>query len=451
MVNPVNGEVLKEVPTFTAEQVVASIDKADAVAKQWAVSGSWGERAAALRRVGELHFERREELAQLLVKEVGKPIGAARDEMGYAKEIYDYYADNAETLLADEPIALQPGEDPAFVRRSALGVLLGVMPWNYPYYQTARFVAPNILLGNTTLIKLASQCPDSAAAIEQLFHDAGFPVGAYVNIFASNGQVADAIADPRVHGVTLTGSERAGAAVGEAAGRHLKKAVLELGGNDPYIVLQTDDMDKVVEHAVHKRLEFAGQACNGAKRFIIVDDLYDDFLEKFTVALTAVRPSDPALEDTELGPLASLSAAEELEDQVKRAVAAGATLHAGGERNGSFFEPTILTDIRPGDAAAKEEFFGPVAQVYRVVDEDEAVRLANDTPFGLGSYLISDDAEQVKRVSNQIQAGMVFVKFVGAGGPGLPFGGIKRSGFGRELGSYGLDEFANKKLIRVPA
>jgi succinate-semialdehyde dehydrogenase/glutarate-semialdehyde dehydrogenase len=313
----------------------------------------------------------------------------------------------------------------------------------------ARFAGPNLVIGNTILLKHAPQCPESAHAMEQIFHEAGFPPDAYINIYATNDQIEWVIADPRVRGVSLTGSERAGAAVAEIAGRNLKKVVLELGGSDPFILLATDDMDAAVESAVGARLENSGQACNAAKRFIVVDELYDSFMEKFTAALTAVKPSDPNSSDTTVGPLSSATATDRLADQVKRALDQGATLVAGGDHDGNFFDTTILADITPENDAYHEEFFGPVASVYRVGSEDEAVRLANDTPFGLGSYVMTNDSDQALRVADQIDAGMVFVNAVGLEGAELPFGGVKRSGFGRELGRFGADEFVNKKMIRV--
>ena len=350
--------------------------------------------------------------------------------------------------MADEPIELLGGEGTAVVRRSPFGVLLGIMPWNFPYYQVARFAGPNLVIGNTILLKHAPQCPESAEAMQQMFDDAGFPEGAYENIYATNEQIEWVIADPRVHGVSVTGSERAGAAVAEIAGRNLKKVVLELGGSDPFILLGTDDLDATAQAAAEARLDNTGQSCNAAKRFIVVDELYDEFLEKFTRALTAAKPGDPTAEDTAVGPLSSETAADRLEDQVKRAVENGAEIVVGGKRDGNYFEPTILTGIEPGDEASQEEFFGPVAQVYRVGSEEEAVELANQTPFGLGSYVMTTDAEQGERVADRIEAGMVYVNLVGADSPELPFGGFKRSGFGRELGRYGADEFVNKKLIR---
>jgi succinate-semialdehyde dehydrogenase / glutarate-semialdehyde dehydrogenase len=388
-------------------------------------------------------------LAAIIVREMGKPVEQALAEVDFSADIYKFYADNAEALMQDEPITLLAGEGSALIRRSSLGVLLGIMPWNFPYYQVARFAGPNLVVGNTILLKHASQCPESAAAIEQIFRDAGFPEGAYVNIYATNEQIASAIADPRVQGVSLTGSARAGAAVAEVAGRNLKKVVLELGGSDPFILLDTTDLDAAVESAVAARLDNSGQSCNAAKRFIVIDKLYDSFLEKFTAAITGTKPGDPTDQDTVLGPLSSDDATDRLQEQLERAVAGGARIVGGGEREGNFFSSTVLTDVTADNDAYHEEFFGPVATVYRVASEDEAIALANDTPFGLGSYVFTTDAEQALRVADRIEAGMVFVNVVGADGAELPFGGVKGSGFGRELGRFGADEFVNKKMIRI--
>jgi succinate-semialdehyde dehydrogenase/glutarate-semialdehyde dehydrogenase len=449
VVDPATGETIKEYPTISDEQLDAAIGRAHAAHDGWGREKTVEERAALIRRVGELHTERRQQLGEIISREMGKPIEQAVGEVDFSAAIYEYYADRADALLADEPIDLLEGDGSAFIRRSSLGVLLGIMPWNYPYYQVARFAGPNLVIGNTILLKHAPQCPESAEAIEQIYHDAGLPVDAYINIYATNDQIATVIADPRVQGVSLTGSGRAGAAVAEIAGRNLKKVVLELGGSDPFLVLGTDDLDAVVEAAVGGRLENGGQACNAAKRFIVVDELYEPFLDKFTAALTKVEPGDPSSPDTVLGPLSSEAATDRLEDQVKRATDQGATLAAGGGREGNFFKTTVLTDITADNDAYTEEFFGPVASVYRAGSEDEAITLANDTPFGLGSYVFTNDSEQALRVADRIEAGMVFINAVGAEGVELPFGGVKNSGFGRELGRFGADEFVNKKLIRV--
>lgn len=448
VVNPATGEVVKEYPTMSDADLEAAIAAADAAHREWSRSTTVEERAELVRRVGALHAERREELADIIVREMGKPREQALGEVDFCQAIYDYYADNGPSIMADEPITLSEGDGSALIRRSSVGIVLGIMPWNYPYYQVARFGGPNLVIGNTVLLKHAPQCPESAAALQQIYLDAGFPAGAYVNIYASNDQIATAIADPRIQGVSVTGSERAGAAVAEIAGRNLKKVVLELGGSDPFILLSTDDLDGVVESAVAARLENAGQACNAAKRFVVADDLYDDFVAKFTAEMTAVAGGDPMSADCAMGPLSSKTAADRFEDQLKRAVAGGATL-VGGERDGNFFSPGVLTGVKPGNDAHREELFGPVAIVYRVEDEAEAVALANDTPYGLGSYLFTTDEAQALRVADQIEAGMVFVNIVGADAAELPFGGVKRSGFGRELGRFGAEEFVNRKLIRI--
>jgi succinate-semialdehyde dehydrogenase/glutarate-semialdehyde dehydrogenase len=449
VVDPATGETIKEYPTIGDADLDAAIGRAHAAAPAWGKGTTVQERAAVIRRVGEIHDERKQELAEIIVREMGKPIEQAVGEVEFSAAIYAYYADNAEALLADESIELLEGDGSAFIRRSAIGVLLGIMPWNYPYYQVARFAGPNLVIGNTILLKHAPQCPESAAAMEQIFHEAGVPTDAYINIYATNDQISTVIADARVQGVSLTGSGRAGAAVAEQAGRHLKKVVLELGGSDPFLVLGTDDLDAVVESAVGGRLENGGQACNAAKRFIVVDELYEPFLEKFTAALTAIEPGDPKTEGTTLGPLSSAGATDRLEEQVKNALDQGATLVAGGGRDGNFFKTTVLTGITPDNPAYTEEFFGPVASIYKVGSEDEAITLANDTPYGLGSYVFTNDSDQALRVADGIEAGMVFINAVGAEGVELPFGGVKSSGFGRELGRFGADEFVNKKLIRV--
>lgn len=441
VVDPATGEVVKEYPTATDEQIESALSSAHSTFKQWSKSTTVAERAELIRKVADLHNERKTELAKIIQREMGKPLDQSEGEVEFSAAIYEFYADNAEKFLADEPIELLDGEGSAVIRRGPVGVLLGIMPWNYPYYQVARFAGPNLVLGNTIVLKHAPQCPESAAALQQIFLDAGYPEGAYVNVYATNEQIAEAIADPRVQGVSLTGSERAGAAVAEIAGRNLKKVVLELGGSDPFILLSSNDLDAAVEAAVDGRFENTGQACNAAKRIIVAESVYDEFLDKFTKSVLAKADG--------LAPLSSVAAAERLDDQVKRAVDEGATLVSEGSRNGAYFPPGVLTNVSPDASSAKEELFGPVATVYKVADEDEAIELANDTPFGLGSYVFTTDPEQAKRVADKIDAGMVFVNAVGAEGAELPFGGVKRSGFGRELGRFGIDEFVNKKLIRI--
>lgn len=441
VVDPKTGDVVREYPTATDEQIEQALASAAKAYREWSKTSTVAQRAALIRRVAELHTERREKLAEIIHREMGKQLDQALGEVDFSAAIYEYYADNAEKFLADEPIDLLDGEGSAVIKRGPVGVLLGIMPWNYPYYQVARFAGPNLTLGNTVVLKHAPQCPESAEAIQQIFDDAGFPAGAYVNVYATNEQIAQAIADPRVQGVSLTGSERAGAAVAEIAGRNLKKVVLELGGSDPFILLSTDDLDATVEAAIAGRFENAGQACNAAKRFIVAADLYDEFVDKFTKKV--LETAD------ELAPLSSLAAATRLAEQIDRAVADGANLVSGGERKGAYFPPGVLTGVSPDSPTYREELFGPVAMVFKASSEDEALEIANDIPFGLGSYVFTTDSEQAQRVADKIDAGMVFVNLVGADGVELPFGGVKRSGYGRELGRFGIDEFVNKKLIRI--
>ena len=440
VIDPATGSEVQSFPTATAADVEAAVAAATKVYATWSRQTSVAERAQLVRRVGELHTERREELADIIGREMGKAKDAALGEVDFCREIHDYYADHAETLLADQPVALQ-GSGSAVVRRSAFGVLLGIMPWNYPYYQVARFAAPNLVTGNPIILKHAPQCPESAAALQAMYRDAGFPDGAYVNLYATNDQVATIIGDPRVAGVSLTGSERAGAAVAEIAGRHLKKVVLELGGSDPFLLLSTDDLGAAVDAAVEARLENTGQACNAAKRFIVAEGIYDEFVAGFTERMLA--GSD------DLSPLSSAAAAETLAKQVDQAVAEGADLASTGKRHGAYFPPGVLTGVTEENSIFRQELFGPVAMVFKAADEDEAIALANDTPFGLGSYVFSSDADQAARVADRLDAGMVFINGVGLEAAELPFGGVKRSGFGRELGTLGIEEFVNKKMIRT--
>ncbi|TWS18066.1 NAD-dependent succinate-semialdehyde dehydrogenase [Tsukamurella asaccharolytica] len=441
--DPATGEVLQTYPTAEPAEIEAAIDAASRAARTWPQQSTVAERAALVRRVAELHTERRETLARIIQREMGKPLEDALGEVDFSAAIYTYYADNAEKLLADQPLDLLEGDGTAVIRRSPIGVLFGIMPWNFPYYQVARFAGPNLVAGNTILLKHAPQCPESAEAMQVIFNEAGLPSGAYVNIRVTNEQAADIIADPRVAAVSLTGSERAGAAVAEVAGRNLKKCVLELGGSDPFIVLSTDDLDATVDAAVAARLDNTGQSCNAAKRFIVTAELYDDFLTKFTGKLLAAGDG--------IAPLSSERAAITLETQVNQAVEAGARLAIEGRRDGAFYPPAVLTNVTEDNPAFGQELFGPVATVYRVEGEGEALALANDTPFGLGSYVFTTDPEQAARLANGIQAGMVFVNGVLAEGAELPFGGVKRSGFGREMGPLGIEEFLNKKLIRTIA
>ncbi|MEO5665308.1 MAG: NAD-dependent succinate-semialdehyde dehydrogenase [Nocardioides sp.] len=443
VIDPATGERIATFPQASHADIDAGLDAAASACEAWGRASSPAERAALLRRVAELHGERRDYLAAAIGREMGKPLEEALGEVDFCREIYEFYADNAVRLLGDEQVPLIQGSGTAVIRRSPVGALLGIMPWNFPYYQVARFAAPNLAIGNSIVLKHAPQCPESAAALHGIFAEAGFPLGAYVAVNATVNQVAEMIADPRIAGVSLTGSERAGAAVAEIAGRNLKKVVLELGGSDPFVLLSTVDLDAVVEAAVAARLDNVGQVCNAPKRFIVVDELYEAFLDRFTNSMLAAADG--------IAPMSSVRAAQGLQGQVDRAVVQGAVLRTTGERDGAFFPPGVLTSVTRDQDVFSQELFGPVAMVFRASSEAEAVELANDTPYGLGAYLFTTDTEQAKRVADQIDAGMVFINGVMLDAAELPFGGVKRSGFGRELGHFGMDEFVNKKLIRTQA
>ncbi len=448
--NPATGQVEQEYETITDSALQEATTTAHAAFGTWRTT-SVDDRAALLGRVADLYEERRDELAAIITREMGKPTVQAKGEVGIVASIYRYYATNGPTFLQDEELDIVAGGT-AVMRKEGLGVLVGVMPWNFPYYQVARFAAPNLMNGNTIMLKHAPQCPESALAMEKIFRDAGAPEGAYVNIFATNDQIAELIADPRIQGVSLTGSERAGSAVAEVAGRNLKKVVLELGGSDPFILLDTANLDKAVKRAVNARMGNGGQACNAAKRFIVMADLYDDFVEKFTSAAGAITPSDPTDEQTVVGPLSSQTAADNLQKQVDSAVAEGATLLVGGSKvaeDSAFFQPTVLTGVTEEMDVFQQELFGPVAMIFKVSSEEEAVALANGTPFGLGSSVFTEDPQRAQRVAHQIDAGMVYINEPEGTAAELPFGGVKRSGVGRELGKYGMEEFVNSKLIRT--
>lgn len=446
--DPYTGQIVKEFPTATDGEVRAAIERAHAAYEPWR-STPMAERAAILGRAADAFASRSRELAEIIRTEMGKPLAQGVAEAEFSGEIVQYYADNAERFLADEVLEVRSGVD-ARIRKSAQGVILGIMPWNFPYYQVARFAFPNLMLGNTVLLKHAPQCPWSATVIAEILEEAGLPAGAYENIFATNDQIGElVIPDPRVRGVSLTGSERAGAAVAEIAGRHLKKVVLELGGSDPFVVLSTDDMDAVVDAAVETRMENSGQSCNASKRFIVVDELYDEFSRKLGEAITALEVGGPEDEDALVGPLSSQAAADRLREQTSSAVAEGAKVLAGelGESGDARVRPALLGGVTDDMEAYREELFGPVGTVYRAKDVDDAVRIANDTPFGLGSRVWCSDPELALAVADRLDAGMVSLNGAGSEDFDMPFGGTKRSGFGRELGPHGMEEFMNKKLI----
>ena len=452
--NPATGECLASYPTATDSDIEAALTATARAANDLRTTPI-ARRTAVLRRIAQLHAERRGELARIAAREMGKPIAQGGFEVDIAVSIYEWYAEHSETHLADETLDVVAGGT-ATVRKLPLGPLLGIMPWNFPYYQVARFVAPNLAVGNSIVLKHAPQCPESALAQEQIIRqalaDEGIDPAAYTNVFATNEQVSTIIADARISGVSLTGSERAGAAVASQAGAHLKPVVLELGGSDPFMLLDTADLDGVVQRAVFGRMVNGGQACNAAKRFLIADDLYDAFAEKFTAAMGAITGGDPLADETFLGPLSSRAALDTLDAQVQRAIAQGARVLVGGgpiAGPGAYYAPTVLADVTPDMDVYSEELFGPVAVLYRVHNDDEFVALANGTPFGLGSSIHTDDLDRAVALAERIEAGMVYINEPGGTSAELPFGGVKRSGFGRELGRRGLTAFVNEQLVRI--
>ncbi|GAA0191895.1 NAD-dependent succinate-semialdehyde dehydrogenase [Glutamicibacter creatinolyticus] len=448
--NPATGVVEATYPTASDAEIQEAIGAAHQGFTTWSTS-EIPERVALLERVADIYEERAEELAAIITREMGKPVRQAQGEISIVASIYRYYAKNGPKFLQDEELEVASGGK-ALVRKEAVGVLLGIMPWNFPYYQVARFAAPNLMNGNTILLKHAPQCPESALAMEQIFKDAGAPEGAYVNIFATNDQVADIIADRRIQGVSLTGSERAGAAVAEIAGRNLKKVVLELGGSDPFLVMEDADVARSAKLGMRARFGNTGQACNAAKRFIVDSSVYDEFSKALVDQVSGIKMGDPTEAENFVGPLSSAAARDGLAAQVKDAVDKGATVLAGGkpvDGDGAYFEPTVLAGVTEDMRAFSEELFGPVAVLYKVDGEEEAVKLANNTDYGLGASIHTQDAERADRIARQLETGMVAINEPSGTAAELPFGGVKRSGIGRELGKYGMDEFVNHKLVKI--
>lgn len=449
-VNPATGELIRGFETISDADAEKALIRAHEAYLDWR-KADLKERAAVIGRVADLFRQNATELAQLMTLEMGKPVTQAKGEIELSASIFEYYATKGPELLGDEVLDIA-GSGKAVVRTAPIGVLLGIMPWNFPYYQAARFVAPNLLLGNTILLKHAANCPQQALRLAEMLDLAGAPAGVYQNVFATTDQVATMIANPVLQGVSLTGSERAGSAVGELAGRHMKKAVLELGGSDPFIVLPGADIDNATTAAVAGRFGNAGQVCTSSKRMIVESSVFGEFLHGFVTKARQWQLGDPTSADTKLGPMASLAARTDLVGQVEDAIAKGATVHLGGEipdGPGAFYPATVLTGVTPEMRAYREELFGPVAVLYQVDSVDDAIEMANDSPYGLGSAVFTGDLEQADDVADRLDVGMVGVNTTVKSAPDLPFGGVKNSGIGRELGRFGLDEFANKKLVRT--
>nr|WP_318379223.1 NAD-dependent succinate-semialdehyde dehydrogenase [uncultured Enterobacter sp.] len=449
-INPFTNELVKEYPPHSDADVESALQKADALYHSDWAKGDIDQRLPILRRLADLMEEQQESLAKIATQDMGKLIEQSRGEVALCAKIARYYADNAKAFLA--PVKYDSDLGAAWVEHHPIGVLLAVEPWNFPYYQLMRVLAPNLAAGNPVVVKHASIVPHCAEAFAHLVREAGAPEGAYTNLFITSDQVSNIIADDRVQGVALTGSEKAGGIVAAQAAKKLKKSTLELGGNDVFVVLDDADMEKAVKVGVTARLQNAGQVCTAAKRFIIHEAVADKFLEKYTEAFRQVKMGDPLDESTTLGPLSSKDAVETLTKQVDEAVKNGATLHYGGkpvDHKGNFFEPTILTNITRDNPAYFEEFFGPVAQVYVVKNDDEVVKLANDSHYGLGGAIFSQNIERAKGLASRIETGMVYINSLTDTAPELPFGGVKRSGFGRELSDLGIKEFVNQKLVVV--
>ncbi|MEX1182698.1 MAG: NAD-dependent succinate-semialdehyde dehydrogenase [Gemmatimonadota bacterium] len=452
--NPATGEISHTFDEHDAAAVEAKLATAGpAFERQRRMS--FAERAARMHAAADILEREKAQLGRLMTLEMGKPLEAAIAEAVKCALACRFYADRAEDFLADQPIETGgAGGRVSFIRHQPIGAVLAVMPWNFPFWQVFRFVAPGLMAGNVGLLKHASNVPQCALAIEDILHRAGFDPGVFQTLLVGSDRVAALIRDPRVHAVTLTGSEGAGAAVARTAGECIKKTVLELGGSDPFIVMPSADIDAAAQTAVTARTINNGQSCIAAKRFIVADAVHDAFAERFVAGMRALRVGNPLDVQTQIGPLATASIRDEVAEQVRRSVQHGARLLTGGssiEGPGWFYAPTVLADVPPDAPAWREEIFGPVAALVRARDLDHAIRLANDTAFGLGSAAWTRDADEQRRFIDEIEAGQVFINGMVASDPRLPFGGIKRSGYGRELGRAGILEFVNIKTVVIAA
>jgi len=448
-INPATGELLGRFPMFSPEQVDRALGEAQRAYRSWR-EASFDERALPLRRAAEYLRAAKPRLAGLITAEMGKPIAQAEAEIEKCAWNCDFYAENAARYLADEP---HPSSSPgSYVAFDPLGTVLAIMPWNFPFWQVFRFAAAALMAGNTALLKHSSNVPQCALAIEQVFRASGLPDGVFQTLLSSGATATLLIADPRIAAVTITGSDAAGAQVATAAGKVVKKTVLELGGSDPFVVLDDADLDAAARYATSSRYQNGGQSCIAAKRFIVVDSVADVFLRRFAANVAALRVGNPAERTTDVGPLARGDLRDALERQVRDSIAQGARVLLGGhpiKGSGYFYAPTILTDVTTAMPVFREETFGPVAAVVRVREADEAIAVANDTKYGLGANLWTRDIARARRLARRIEAGSVFVNGMVASDPRLPFGGIKRSGYGRELSAFGIREFTNVKTIWI--
>ena len=448
-INPATGEKLKEFASFVDAEIEKRLSRAEAAFRNYRRT-SFSERAELLHAASELLFQEKQTFAEIITCEMGKLFRDSLAEIEKCARGCRYYAENGSRFLEEEPAQTDAAE--SYVEYQPLGPVLAVMPWNFPFWQVFRFAAPALIAGNVGLLKHASNVPQCALAIEEIFSRAGFEGGVFQTLLVEPEQVEKLIADPRVRAATVTGSEKAGAAVASAAAREIKKSVLELGGSDAFIVMPSADFESALNTAVKARTINTGQSCIAAKRFIIAADIHDQFVEQFVERMRALRVGDPMDAETELGPLATARILQGVDDQVQKTIAAGARLLTGGNRihgSGFFYEPTVLVDVPKASPAYCEEVFGPVAAIFQVSDADAAIELANDTTFGLGSSAWTKDREEKKRFASELDAGMVFINAMVASDPRLPFGGVKRSGFGRELGAAGIREFTNTKTIWI--
>ncbi len=451
-INPYTGELVKRFPDATDAQVREALDKAHAAFLSWRETG-FAKRGGILQKAADLLRRDADAYARILTLEMGKLLGEAKAEVELSAKIFEYYVSHAEALLKPEKLpVLDPAEGDAMLVHEPLGVLLAIEPWNFPYYQIARILAPQLSAGNVLLLKHASNVPQSAAAFEKLLHEAGLPDGAFKNLYATREQIEMIINDPRVHGVALTGSEGAGAVIAAQAGKALKKSTMELGGADAFVVLADAEMEKTVNWAVFGRHWNGGQVCVSSKRMIIVDPVYDVFLDSYRKGVAGLVAGDPLDPKTTLAPLSSQGAADEIKERIAQAVAYGAKAEEVGPpvpNRGAFVQPTILTEMGEDNPARYWEFFGPVSMLFRAKDEDDAIRIANDSPFGLGGSVFTADTAHGAEVAKKMSTGMVFVNHPTKVEADLPFGGVRRSGYGRELLGLGLKEFVNHKLIDV--
>jgi succinate-semialdehyde dehydrogenase/glutarate-semialdehyde dehydrogenase len=448
-ISPATGKTVRVFAPFSAARVSECLDRA-ATAYRAHRRTPFPERAKRMRKAAEILDAECRELGRVMTLEMGKPIGAAIAEAEKCATACRYYAENAERFLADQPAEMEGGK--SWVAFQPLGVVLAIMPWNFPFWQVFRFAAPALMAGNAGILKHASNVPQCALAIEDVFRRAGFSDGIFQTLLIGSELVEGILADKRVAAVTLTGSEGAGRSVAAAAGKHLKKSVMELGGSDPFVVMPSADLEQAVTTAVIARMINNGQSCIAAKRFIVHEKIYDEFLKRFVAEVSAIRVGDPMDEKTQLGPLATGAIRDGLDNQVKASVAAGARLATGGKKlegAGFFYAPTVLTDIPPNAPAAQEELFGPVASVFKAKDLADAIRLANGTSFGLGASAWTGDATERDTFIAEIESGLLFLNGMVVSDARLPFGGVKNSGFGRELGEFGIREFVNIKSVRV--